>query len=468
MVKGDKVKQGDLSKYTDGWEPFVTNNGEFGFALPYYKQDGIKTASEWVEALRGSQEDRDVPAALEVKFRNLPRSIQKASTCPILEEDPDLLDDLIAFIKRHVWIPEEGYYTVLASWAIDTWIHDFMETSPRLIFFATTRSGKTRALNTLRELSYHGLDMSSPTQATMFRLIEAFHPSLFIDEYQDLHQDVMPLIGSIFKLGFQEGGEVPRCDDDQDRTVRFFSVYSPIAIGLKNHEPKEDELNRSIMVRMLTKPSNMEIERIIQKDAAKVLRGRLLGLRFKVLIGMINLEPLKKEASILAMREIPGKDKPIKLDDRSMEIAAALLVPSLVIGGRSKETKIGSILGMVANSQAFSDDGLKDTNEGKAFSAVQAVYQCQDMLEQTGIDGRKMHSLSKMTTREVAAQYNSDLSEQGDDDRRDVVKTGRVTSMIKSLGFRLKRGPHNQTFFDPDLFMSVYEVNLRKYGERVN
>ena len=203
------------------------------------------------------------------------------------------MDDLITFIRQHVWIPDERYYTVLASWTLDTWIHDYMETSPRLIFYATTRSGKTRALNTLRELSYHGLDMSSPTQATMFRLIEAFHPSLFIDEYQDLNQEVMPLIGSIFKIGFQDGGEVPRCDDDQDRTVRFFSVYSPIAIGLKNRQLMEDMLNRSITISMLEKPSSAEIERRIRKDSALALRGRLLGLRFKVQAGMIDLEPLK-------------------------------------------------------------------------------------------------------------------------------------------------------------------------------
>ena len=164
------------------------------------------------------------------------------------------MDDLIAFIKRHVWIREDGYYTVLASWTINTWLHDFMETSPRLIFHATTRSGKTRALSTLRELSYHGMSLDSPTQATMFRLIEAFHPSLFIDEYQDLHQEAMPLIGSIFKSGFQKGGAVPRCDDDHEHTVRFFSVYSPIAIGLKNRSLMEDMLNRSITVTMLEKP----------------------------------------------------------------------------------------------------------------------------------------------------------------------------------------------------------------------
>ncbi len=236
--------------------------------------------------------------------------MQNAAAQPVLEADPSLLDDLIEFIRQHVWIPDERYYAVLAAWTMTTWVHDFMETSPRLIFYATTRSGKTRALNTLRELSYHGLDMSSPTQATMFRLIEAFHPSLFIDEYQDLNQEVTPLIGSIFKSGFQDGGEVPRCDNDQDRSaISFYSVYSPIAIGLKNRMPKEDELNRSVMIQMLTKPSEAKIARRIDKDAARALRGRLLALRYKVQIGTIDLKPLSKEASRLAERGIPWQRK---------------------------------------------------------------------------------------------------------------------------------------------------------------
>jgi hypothetical protein len=469
MRESEKGKQADLSKYIEGWEPFLTGSGELGFTLPHYKRDGIKTGSEWVEALRGSETDKDVPTVLEGKFRKLPRSMQNAAAQPILEADPPLLDDLTTFIKQHVWIPDERYYAVLASWVIATWIHDFMEASPRLIFYATTRSGKTRALNTLRELSYHGLDMSSPTQATMFRLIEAFHPSLFIDEYQDLNQEVTPLIGSIFKSGFQDGGEVPRCDNDQDRSaISFYSVYSPIAIGLKNRMPKEDELNRSIMVQMLTKPSEAKIVRRIDKDTARLLRGRLLALRYEVQTSMIDLEPLKSEAAKLAEREIPGKDRPVTLDDRSIEIAAALLLPSLIIGGESKDSKVNAILEVVASSQAFSDDANKDTGEGKAFSAIQAVYQCQDELEQTGMDGKKLRNVSKMTTKAVAEQFNADLINQGDDSR-EPVKTIVVTGMIKSLAFKLKRGTsHNLTFFDPDTFPSVYAVNLRKFGGRGN
>ncbi len=468
MTKSEKGKQADLSKYIEGWESFVTITGELGFSLPYYKRDGIKTGSEWREELRGSEDLKDIPTVLESKFRKLPRSMQDAATQPCLEADPSLLDDLIMLIRQHVWIPDERYYAVLASWVIATWIHDFVDTSPRLIFYATTRSGKTRALNTLRELSYHGLDMSSPTQATMFRLIEAFHPSLFIDEYQDLNQEVTPLIGSIFKSGFQDGGEVPRCDNDQDRSaISFYSVYSPIAIGLKNRLPKEDELNRSVMVQMLTKPSEAKINRRIDKTAARLLRGRLLGLRFKVQIGMIDLEPLKVESAKLAEREIPGKDRPITLDDRSIEIAAALLLPSLIIGGESKDSKVKAIFEVVASSQAFSDDGLKDTGEGRAFFAIQEVYRFQDGLEQTGMDGKKLRNVSKMSTKAVAEQFNLDLINQGDDNR-EPVKTIVITGMIKSLGFNLKRGLHSQTFFDPESFQSAYAVNLRKYGERGN
>ena len=466
MVKGEKVKQGDLSKYVEGWEPFLTDSGELGFTLPYYKDDGIKTASEWVEALRGSETERDVPAVLEVKFRNLPRSMRDASPRPSLEGDSSLLDDLIAFIKRHVWISEEAYYTVLASWAMDTWVHDFMDISPRLIFFATTRSGKTRALNTLRELSYRGLDLSSPTQAVMYRLVEAVHPTMFIDEYQDLHKDMMPLIGSIFKSGFQFGADVGRCEDDSERSIKFFSVYSPIAIGLKNHEPKEDELNRSIMVRMLTKPSNTAIERVIRKDGARALRGRLHGLRFKVQTGLIDLEPLMKEASALALREVPGQNKSVTLNDRSIEIASALLVPALAMGGPSKDLKINAILSIIASSQEFSDEGLKDSGEGRVFYAIQMTYGCQDELEQIGLNGQKLRDATKMTTRAVAEQFNMDLEEHGDDDRRDKVKTAKVTGMIKSLGFKLKRGTRNQTYFELDGFFSTYALNLRKYGDR--
>jgi hypothetical protein len=83
------------------------------------------------------------------------------------------------------------------------------------------------------------------------------------------------------------------------------------------------------------------------------------------------------------------------------------------------------------------------------------------------MDGRKLRNVSKMTTKAIAEQFNQDLMDQGDENR-DPVKTIVITGMIKSLGFKLKRGLHSQTFFDPDNFPRVYEVNLRKYGERGN
>ena len=84
MKQNKKDTQADLSKYIEGWEPFLTESGELGFTLPYYKSDGIKTLAEWVESLRGSEADKDVPTVLEGKFKKLPRSIQNgaASTLP--------------------------------------------------------------------------------------------------------------------------------------------------------------------------------------------------------------------------------------------------------------------------------------------------------------------------------------------------------------------------------------------------
>lgn len=235
---------------------------------------------------------------------------------------------------------------------------------------------------------------------------------------------------------------------------------------MKNHEPKEDELNRSIMVRMLTKPPSAEVERIIRKDEARVLRGRLLGLRFRVQTGLLDLEPFMGEAFPLALREVPWRERPVILNDRSIEIATALLVPALVMGGASKDLKVNAILGVVASSQEFSDEGLKDSGEGKVFYSLQMTYECQDELGQTGLDGRKLRNTAKMTTRAVADQYNLDLLNHGDDDRRDRVKTAKVTSMIKSLGFKLMRGAGNQTYFEFDGFHSTYALNLRKYGVR--
>lgn len=456
----------DVSKYIAGWEPFLDGGGEIGFTLPHYKEDGIRSKSQWDEYLQGVEVQTEVPGTLMDKFMKLPRTLQNAPPRPRTDPDPSLLDDLIAFIKEHVWISDERYYSVLAAWTVDTWIHEYMETSPRLIFYATTKSGKTRALRTLKELAYHGMILDTPSPAAMYRMIEAYHPALFIDEYQDLGDEMRQLIGSIFKSGFEEGGEVARCDNDQDRSsISFYSVYSPVAIGLKNRAPKEDELNRSVVVQMLTKSADAQILRRVNKDGAAALRGRLLGLRFRVQTGMVDLEPLTKKASEISERVVPGKGL---LDDRSIEIAAALLLPMLIVGKSDTGTEVNSVLDVVASSQAFSDEGLKDTDEGRVFFAIQADYESRPKTDQTNMKGEKMPDVSKITTKDVADQFNDDLQTLGDRNERDKVRTIVVTSIIKSLGFKLKRGPHNQTVFDKDGFTSTYAVNLRKYGGRGN
>jgi hypothetical protein len=114
----------------------------------------------------------------------------------------------------------------------------------------------------------------------------------------------------------------------------------------------------------------------------------------------------------------------------------------------------------------LSDEGLKDSGEGRVFYAIQMTYGCQNELEQIGLNGQKLRDAAKMTTRAVAEQFNMDLEEHGDDDRRYRVKTAKVTGMIKSLGFKLRRGNKNQTFFELDGFHSTYALNLRKYGDR--
>lgn len=94
--------------------------------------------------------------------------------------------------------------TIIACtlWASYTWFIDVVSYVPIANITAPEkRCGKTKLLSTLKRLSYKGLITSNISSAALFRLIELYKPTLFIDEldtFLSLHEDMRDIINAGF------------------------------------------------------------------------------------------------------------------------------------------------------------------------------------------------------------------------------------------------------------------------------
>ena len=137
---------------------------------------------------------------------------------------------------------------VLTLWVMHAHAHSASMISPILcVNSAEKGSGKTTLLDVIGALVPRVLSVANTTVAAVFRAIEAFAPTLLIDEADSFFRDNDELRG-ILNAGHRRGGSVLRVVGD-DHTPKQFSVWSPKAIALIGNLPGTLE-DRSVIVNM--------------------------------------------------------------------------------------------------------------------------------------------------------------------------------------------------------------------------
>lgn len=436
-------------------EPYAEEDGEVGFAI-IENPDNPKVNCEPLSETK--QED---PKLHNFLLRAANRIYWTSRDCPLPgkpqvdKDDSDLFKDLTQFIAGHVEFTDDRYCHLLAAWVLCSWIVENMRYAPRIILYGPTRSGKSRALKTIRLLSYRGMDLVNPSGAALFRIIELYSPTVLIDEYHALTGDRAAEVDLLFKGGYESGSKIPRARREGGE-IDFFDAFSFLAVSTKRL-PAEDLQNRSILISMLEK-RNASIRRRIDFERARELRGRLLAFRLKVLSGRIDLIEAIENACMAAEGTVSIDGDAITLDDRGIDTASDLLIPCCLF------CTVDEVLHIIAVSQGRAQTELLETFEAQTFFALQAAMKTAKMND---IEGNPVVCPVKMSTRNIAEQLNQDMIIQGEvEEGSRPVPTRKVTQAIKVLGFSIKRGAQNLSYLNPANFASVYEANLRKYGAR--
>lgn len=146
--------------------------------------------------------------------------------CPKAVDGAQLLDDLVARLKRHSILPPHGGETA-ALWILFAWAFDAWTVAPLLQISAPERaSGKSRLLEVIGALVPKPLATGSISAAAMFRVIEAHGPTLLVDEVDTFLKENRELVGVLNNGHLRSQAFVVRCHGD-DHEVKTFRVWSP-------------------------------------------------------------------------------------------------------------------------------------------------------------------------------------------------------------------------------------------------
>lgn len=156
--------------------------------------------------------------------------------------------ELKNLIKKYIsfyW--DERLYDVFISHIVGTYFFDFFPAYPILYFVGPYGSGKTRAGYVWAYTSHRGLVIIEPSEASIFRSIEAYKPSIYIDEKAFGRESLRTLLSA----GYKEGVKVPRIEKTSKEKfiLSLFNIYSPKAFGYVD-EPPELLAQRCVKVSM--------------------------------------------------------------------------------------------------------------------------------------------------------------------------------------------------------------------------
>jgi hypothetical protein len=124
-----------------------------------------------------------------------------------------LLEKVITTIRRFVVMTTEQALAV-GLWVLYTWVTDASDCAAYLDVSSPTREcGKTRLFEAFALVVHKPRKCTGHTEATLFRMIEAEHPTLLMDEIDTTFGKDPKLyagIRGVLDEGHRRGGTVPR------------------------------------------------------------------------------------------------------------------------------------------------------------------------------------------------------------------------------------------------------------------
>ncbi len=234
----------------------------------------------------------------------------------------EMADEIEQVFQRFVVLPAHADIAIVL-WAIHAHAHDAFEISPILaIQSPTKRCGKTRLEQVIAALVPRPMLTSNLSSAVLYRGVDAFHPTLLVDEgdsFLKLNEELRGIINSGHN---RSGAQVLRCAEPNFEP-RIFSTWCPKAIALIGRLPDTIE-DRGVIIPLQRKRRDEQVDR---------LRGDRL---------QHELEPLRRKVARWAQDHLEplaaaDPDVPMTLNDRAADNWRCLIAIADLLAGHWPE-----------------------------------------------------------------------------------------------------------------------------------
>lgn len=261
-------------------------------------------------------------------------------------EGAGLLTELVDLFERYLTLGS-GCAEALSLWAVATYCLKAMEIAPRLaITSPEKRCGKTTTLTLLGALVEKPLQASSISAAALYRAVDAFSPTIMVDEadtFLNEYEELRGIINSGF--GPKAQAKAVRCSGD-DHDVKVFRTFGFMAIACIK-KPPATIYDRSIDIPMQrqksTRAQRLRLDRLgLETESLRQKMARWAEDNTDALKEVDPQVPaqLHDRAAdcwrpLLAIADLAGDDWPT----RAREAASAICATT-----DSSESEIGAML----------------------------------------------------------------------------------------------------------------------------
>ena len=356
---------------------------------------------------------------------------------------PELFSMVKSRLMRYVsfqWDPR--LYDVVSCYILGTYFYDMFSAYPRIQYAGPFGAGKTRAMLTTVYMSRHGYAILSPSEASNYRSIEAYGPTIGIDE-KTFTKEFEILVAA----GYKRSGKVPRVTKaaKEKFVLELFEVYAPVVFSTVE-ELGENLKQKTIIVTMEIaedpNPEHRDPEPWDLEDVREELYLARLTRTWEVYEAMRSLK----------IPELKGR-------------AFELWFPLLVMAKLSGEEVFRNVL-----SYALEDVGKRFeelyAEEKKILEAIERLFygkirelEIQETLVETEItenftvefQAKDVHE----ALRQIMVDENKELDERAFMKKWNTVKIGRLLHRR----FKLEN-PR-----DSSGKRRIYSVSLKKFAE---
>lgn len=306
------------------------------------KELGIRTATldAEVKRLRGNNNVENLPFD---EVEPWPQAVNAA----------ELLTDIAATVRRFI-ICQPETADAAALWAAMTWFIGVVQVAPIAAITAPEkRCGKSQMLFVLRRLSRRALAASSISPAALYRSIEAWEPTLLIDEADACMKDNEELRGIINSGHTRDSAYVIRTVGD-DHTPKKFSTWGAKAIAGIG----------SLADTIADRSVNLELRRKMPDESVERLRYAEPQTFENLAAKLARFSEDNREAVRRARPNIPAQ-----LNDRAQDNWEPLLAIADVAGGQWPELARKAALKVSGEAEA------PMTNGAELLSDIRAAFE---------------------------------------------------------------------------------------------